>query len=212
MAEILEPEKKRVVAFIDGQNLFFAAKEAFGYDYFNSDPLKLVMEICKNQIKNGCTTSQVRFYTGVHERQVNPFLHETWSKRLGKFKRTGIHTFSRPLKYSEEKFQLADGTEQKLTVAREKGIDIRIALDMVSMARNNEYDVALLFTQDQDLSEAIAEVKQISKSMERWIQLACAFPSGTRNTRGVNGTNWYPFDKDCYDKCLDPNDYRPKKY
>ncbi len=28
-----EPSVKRALVFIDGQNLFYAAKEAFGYDY-----------------------------------------------------------------------------------------------------------------------------------------------------------------------------------
>ena len=30
---VREPSVKRTIAFIDGQNLFFAAKEAFGYSY-----------------------------------------------------------------------------------------------------------------------------------------------------------------------------------
>jgi hypothetical protein len=32
-----EPQRKRVVSFIDGQNLFYAAREAFGYTYPNYD-------------------------------------------------------------------------------------------------------------------------------------------------------------------------------
>ncbi len=38
---LVEPALKRVVAFVDGQNLFYAAKEAFGYQYPNYDILKL---------------------------------------------------------------------------------------------------------------------------------------------------------------------------
>ena len=36
-----EPAIKRVVAFIDGQNLFYAAKTAFGYNHPNYDPKAL---------------------------------------------------------------------------------------------------------------------------------------------------------------------------
>jgi hypothetical protein len=36
-----EPPVKRAVAFIDGQNLFHAAKRAFGYPYPNYDISKL---------------------------------------------------------------------------------------------------------------------------------------------------------------------------
>jgi uncharacterized LabA/DUF88 family protein len=35
----------------------------------------------------------------------------------------------------------------------EKGVDVRIALDVIRLAHRAEYDVALLFSQDQDLSE-----------------------------------------------------------
>ena len=37
-----EPAIKRAIAFVDGQNLFYAAKEAFGYSYPNYDPDSLV--------------------------------------------------------------------------------------------------------------------------------------------------------------------------
>ena len=32
-----EQERKRAFAFVDGQNLYFAAREAFGYTYPNYD-------------------------------------------------------------------------------------------------------------------------------------------------------------------------------
>lgn len=31
----------RVISFVDGQNLFYAAKQAFGYSYPNFDPERL---------------------------------------------------------------------------------------------------------------------------------------------------------------------------
>jgi hypothetical protein len=36
-----EPTLKRTIAFVDGQNLFYAAKKAYGYPYPNYDPKKL---------------------------------------------------------------------------------------------------------------------------------------------------------------------------
>lgn len=39
----VEPAIKRTVIFIDGQNLFRAAREAFGYTYPNYDVLALVL-------------------------------------------------------------------------------------------------------------------------------------------------------------------------
>ena len=76
----------------------------------------------------------------------------------------------------------------------------------------NQYDVALIFSQDQDLSEVADEVRSISVSQNRWIKVACAFPvsPAVSNPRGINRTDWVPIDRATYDACLDPNDYRPK--
>lgn len=38
-----EPPVKRAIAFFDGQNLFYAAKYAFGYSWPNYDPILLTL-------------------------------------------------------------------------------------------------------------------------------------------------------------------------
>ncbi len=57
-----EPEIKRAVVFIDGQNLFYAVKSAFGYTYPNYDVVALAKFICQTQ---NWKLEQVRFYTGI---------------------------------------------------------------------------------------------------------------------------------------------------
>ncbi|MCX5977558.1 MAG: hypothetical protein NTV33_12245 [Coprothermobacterota bacterium] len=78
------------------------------------------------------------------------------------------------------------------------------------MAHRNEYEIALIFSQDQDLSEVAKEVRAIGEEQDRWIKVACAFPTSPKanNPRGINHTNWIPFDQKTYDQCLDPVDYR----
>lgn len=44
-----EPPTKKAVAFVDGQNLFHAAREAFGYTYPNYDVLALGRRICEGK-------------------------------------------------------------------------------------------------------------------------------------------------------------------
>ncbi len=97
-------------------------------------------------------------------------------------------------------------------VGQEKGIDVRLALDVVRFARENKYDVAVICSQDQDLSEVATEVRSIAKEQNRWIKVACAYPLSptTLNTRGINGADWVQIDRAAYDSCLDPNDYKPK--
>ena len=56
-----EPPTKRVVSFFDGQNLFWHAKAAFGYQHPNHDPNLLSVAVCR---ENGWRCHGVRFYTG----------------------------------------------------------------------------------------------------------------------------------------------------
>lgn len=127
--------------------------------------------------------------------------------------RQGIKGYSRHLRYQTETVTLDDGTVGTTTIQQEKGIDIRIALDIVRMALDKAYDVALIFSQDQDLSEVADEIRAISQLQNRWIQVASAFPvsSATTNKRGINKTTWITIDQSLYDLCIDPADYRPKK-
>mgnify|MGYP000252062465 FL=1 len=209
MTAIKEPQIKRTIAFFDGQNLFHTAREAFGYTYPNYDPHCLAKTIC--QSKNWQLT-QIRFYTGVPDPADDRFWYEFWSAKLGAMGRQGIVVYSRPLRYRNQRIKLPDGTEHTFLAGEEKGIDVRIAIDVIRLAHRNEYDVALIFSQDQDLSEVAAEVRVIAKEQNRWIKVACAFPISptSRNRRGIDKTDWIQIDRATYEACLDRRDYRPK--
>lgn len=153
------------------------------------------------------------FYTGVPALDDNPNWHSFWSAKLVSMGKMGVKTFRRELRYRFQTINLPDGKETTVLVGQEKGVDIRIALDVVRLAHKKLYDIALIFSQDQDLSEAVDEVRTISVEQDRWIRVACAYPSSLlyKNRRGIDGTEWIKVDKKTYDQCLDPNDYRPEK-
>ncbi len=205
-----EPMPKRAVGFVDGQNLFYAAKKAFGYPYPNYDPKALAERIASDR---GWTLVETFFYTGIPDASDNPFWHHFWTAKLAVMGTRDIQTFSRALRYRNQTVRLPNGGVTTILTGQEKGIDIRIALDVVRLARENRYDVALIFSQDQDLSEVAEEVRAISIQQARWIKVACAFPVSPTagNRRGINGTDWITVNRATYDTCLDPNDYRPKK-
>jgi len=205
-----EPTNKRVVAFFDGQNLFHAAKQAFGYPFPNYDPQKLTQTICT---QNAWDVSGIRFYTGIPDSSMDPDRHHFWVTKLAVMGTRGIRPFTRPLRYQNKIITLPNGSITTTPVGREKGIDVRIALDIVRYALEKRYDVALIFSQDQDLSEAVDEVKMIARREKRWIKIASAFPISptSDNKRGINGTDWIKIDRQAYDACLDTNDYRRKK-
>ncbi len=207
-----EPPVKRTSIFIDGQNLFHAAKEAFGYSYPNYDIAKLVAAVCQQQ---GWQVASTHFYTGIPDASDDAFWNHFWTAKLAAMGRQGVKVFSRPLRYRNQTVKLPDGSTHTFLVGQEKGIDIRIALDIVHCVRRNVCDVALVFSQDQDLSEVAEEIRSLAREHSRWVKIASAFPdSPTRrnsNRRGVNSTDWIRINRATYDACIDPADYRPKR-
>jgi hypothetical protein len=132
-----------------------------------------------------------------------------WAKKLLAVKRQGVHVYSRRLRYREKEIEI-EGKTHTIAVGEEKGIDIRIALDCVSLSLSNDLDVAVIFSQDQDMSEVVDEIKKIARLQKRWIKVACAFPlsATASNRRGINGAEWVSFDQALYEKCVDPRNYR----
>jgi len=194
---------------VDGQNLYHSAREAFGYPFPNYDVSALSKAICTGA---GWELKQVRFYTGIPDRDDDAFWNYFWSGKLAVMGRQGVHVFSRSLRYRNQTVRLPDGTAHSFMAREEKGIDVRIAVDVIRMAHHQEYDVALLFSQDQDFSEVAREIRVIAREQNRWLNISCAFPASPtiKNKRGINLTDWIEIDRALYDKFLDRRDYRPK--
>ena len=198
----MESQNKRVVAFVDGQNLFYAAKQAFGYDFPNYDAVKLAQLVCKrreHERQEQWVLVKLHFYTGMPSSKKDESRNRFWTSKLGAMgmKKPLVQTFSRPLVYRNG-------------IAQEKGIDVRLALDAVRLAHENEYDVALIFSQDQDFIELAIEIKRIAETQGRWVTVVSAYPFGASysNKSGIDKTDWFKIDKTLYDQAIDTYDYR----
>lgn len=210
-----EPAIKRAIAFVDGQNLFHAVREAFGYTYPNYDVKALAEAVCRLQ---GWTLEETRFYTGVPDMADNAVWHRFWAAKLLAMSRAGTHVYSRPLRYRNKvvplpnrpEFGTMAGQDYTFLAGAEKGIDVRLSVDSIRLALRNAYDVALIFSQDQDLSEVADELRIIAAEQSRWLKIATAFPFSptTRNRRGVQLTDWIRIDRVTYDACIDRRQYR----
>jgi uncharacterized LabA/DUF88 family protein len=179
-----EPAKKNCIAFVDAQALFHAARQAFGCFYPDYDPIALCRDLCEKQ---GWDLAQVRIYTSIPPLDENEHWHRFWMNKLRSLEHAGAFVWWRPWRFRRRPVKLSDGQTQMLMAAIEKGVDMRIALDVVTRAHSKAYDVALVFSQDQDLAEVADEI------------------------RGIARTDWIQVDRETYDKCLDPRDYRPKR-
>jgi uncharacterized LabA/DUF88 family protein len=161
---MLVPTVIRAVAFFDGQNLFHCAKAAFGHKYPNYDPVALAKAICAAK---GWACQEVRFYTGVPDAADDPFWNHFWVAKGAQMGRDGAHVYTRPLRYRNKEVKLPNGTSHTFLVGDEKGIDVRIALDVIRLAHQNAFDVGLLFCRDQDLSEVADEIRLIASERNR---------------------------------------------
>ena len=204
-----EPAIIRAIAFFDGQNLFHSAKQAFGYTFPNFDPRALASKICAD---HGWHLSGVRFYTGIPDATDKPFWNHFWTAKGAQMGRDDVHVFMRPLRYRNKQFRLPDGTIHTFLDGDEKGIDVRLAVDVIRLTLKQDLDVALLFCRDQDLSEVADEIRVIALEQKRWIKIVSAYPySPAAKVRGINKTDWIQIDRATYDACIDARDYRPKQ-
>jgi uncharacterized LabA/DUF88 family protein len=190
----MPPEKNRVIVFIDGQNLYHLAKENWGdgYHWPKYDPIKLSKELVA--LEPDRILTEVRFHTGVPTWEQNPRWHAFWTAKLRALQSQGVWIY-----------------RGRILKEREKGVDVRIALDLVKLARRQVYETAIVVSQDSDLNEALKEVVEIAKGQKRHVHLESAFPyEAGKDTshRGLTPSTWRHIDRAMYDRCADPRDYR----
>ena len=178
----------RVIAFFDGQNIYHSAKTAFPGASDDYDPKSLAGLIAQRQ---GWSLVQTRFYTGVPDPKRDKRGADGWARRLLRMRNDGCVTISRKLKYSPE------------GVGREKGIDVRLALDLIRLAHDRRMDVALLFSQDNDFLEVANEVYELNSRADHFLRFASAYPSSKhyKNRRGIHRKRWIQFDRADWDSC-----------
>ena len=168
----------RVLVLIDGMNLFNNAKRAFkstnspyNYDFPNYDITKLANVVC---ITLGCQLSEIRFYTGVPRQSMDENKHYFWVAKTQAMQQSGVIVYTRALRNSNP--------------PQEKGVDLRIGLDALSLAYGELYDTLVIFSTDQDFTEVRDHVTRVAKSQGRTIRFVSAYPlaPGSR-IWGING-------------------------
>lgn len=201
-----EPDVKRTIAFVDGQNLFHAARRNFGSTHPDYDARMLAQAVVAPM---GWQLVETRFYTGVHAAKHNLYWHTFWSNKLKAMRRhPDVSTCDIDLRYVRQPTLDDDGVWRKRLIAREKGIDVRIAIDAVRLAREQRYDVAVIFSQDQDFTPLADEIRAIARDQNRWIKIASAYPKKESEfQRGIDRTDWIAINEHIYSSCRDPRDY-----
>lgn len=100
---------------------------------------------------------------------------------------------------------------QRWRVTGEKEVDTQLALDLVCMAIDGKYDVAVLFSADRDFRPAVMEIKRrFGSNGTPRVDLAGWFHGNDQRLLSLSGTykpRKYLFDKKVYEKVADDTDY-----
>lgn len=148
-----EPSK-RVVVFIDGMNVLNDARRAFGSSaesttFGQINPMRYghLLASRKPHGQSGRRVlKEVRIYRGRPHPRKQARTHAAHMRQTAAWESRGARVITRNLRYPE------NWPKER---AEEKGIDVEIAIDMVTMAINRDLDVAILASTDTDLRPAL---------------------------------------------------------
>jgi len=188
------------ILFFDGQHLYRSAKDAWrplpavgpsNYSWPSYDVEKLANILVSK--KPNRVLKQIRFYTGVPSFDSSQHWHTFWTNKLRYLKSHGVEIYKGRIN----------------SVGREKGVDVRIAVDLIRLTYEQKYEVAIIVSQDRDFAHSVRLAKEIERGQSRQLVFESCFPvgSGTTDKRGVSGTDWVQIDQSTYDACFDPKDY-----
>ena len=150
----------KAIVFIDGSNFYFWLKDLEAqiddkHSLLEFDFRKFAEWLAAND-KNELV--EVRYYIGALKRQRNneksEKMYADQQKLLGKLQQQKI-----PVVLG----QLIQHPDKTL---HEKGVDVRLAVEMIRLAREKMYDVAYLVSSDTDLVAAVEEVRSFGKKVQ----------------------------------------------
>ncbi|MDQ7056147.1 MAG: NYN domain-containing protein [Persephonella sp.] len=138
---------ERVAVFIDGGNMFHASTAL---------KLKINYRRLVEILRKDRWLLRAYFYTGIPSGDLPKEVRDQLKKQQGflnELQNAGIKVKTIPLKKTPEGYI-------------EKGIDILIATDMISLAYKDAYDTAVLVSGDSDFIPVVEKVQEIGKRVE----------------------------------------------
>ena len=176
---------KSVIVFVDAQNFYRNARRAFFDDrtaphasgQFRPEAVGRVLAARDpNRV-----LKQVRLYTGRPDALLQPKAHKASVKQCQAWEAAGCYVFHRPLRYPPG-WPNAQGGKPE-----EKGIDVAMAVDLVRLAQNGAFDVAIVCTGDTDLIPAIEDVLDGGSGAK--VEVASWRSAGFRQRLSLPGRN-----------------------
>lgn len=140
-------EKKRIMIFIDGSNFYHGLKNVVGKVNVNFQ--RLAEKLCGER-----ELIRMYYYNAPRKREEDEEKYKSQQKFFSALDDVPYLTIK------------LGRLEKRGDTWVEKGVDVHLAVDMLSMAVKNLYDVAILISGDGDFASAIDAVKDLGKHVE----------------------------------------------
>lgn len=202
----------KLIVFVDYQNTYMAAREAFFDDAVDHHtcgqihPLKLgeLLAERSNQTRtDGRRTvlHQVRLYCGMPDSEKDPKGNSARLRQVQIWGRMpGVQVLHRPLRYPGGSLP-----------PQEKGVDVQLAVDVIRMALQGEYQLGVIFSRDTDLRPVLETMLDLKSHINVTCTVAAWQPdTGRRHSLQVpNHRVWcYYLTRRDFNSVADKRDYR----
>lgn len=201
----------KVVIFLDWQNVYKGAREAFcswGSAHWEGqvDPVALAQHLAGDSPFDR-ELYQVRIYRGLPDATRDPRGNAACLRQAASWDQSPlVKVTTRPLLYPRG----WPDSHQPGERPREKGIDIALAIDFVTMAVRGEYQVGILMSTDTDMKPALEAVADLTSTEAVRAEVAAWSADGRHNRRlAISSRRLYCHwvGKDVYDGVADQTDY-----
>lgn len=139
---------ERVAIFIDGSNLYHCFSDEFGttdIDFYVFAEL-----LCGE----GRELVRIYYYNATVRREDSEKRYRDQQRFFDRLRKVDYLTLR------------LGRLERRGNTVVEKGVDVKLAVDMFRLAHNNAYDTAILVSGDGDFADAIEVIKDLGKHVE----------------------------------------------
>lgn len=202
-----------IVVFIDNQNTYNDARRAFFQRSDPAtrgqfDPMRLGRLLVSRQPLGTegrqRRLKEVRIYRGRPDSTKEPKTYGAHMRQCAAWEANGVTVVHRPLRYPHD---------WPASKPEEKGIDVQLASDMVTMATAGELDIAILVSTDTDLRPPLEAFELLDFDTPRTVEVAAwKSPVFKKALRVPDQHVWCHFlDEDDFRSVRDTRDYNVKR-
>ena len=144
------PVYRRVMIFIDGGYLREGFKRIYKHERINWPGLYVLLKTLAQEERRYPEVIRAYYYDAIVDPMENPDKFKKQKEYFSEIEEHGVY---------DVKLARLKKTEKR---ARQKGADVKLAVEMVTKAFQNHYDIAILLTGDDDFLDLVKTVKDLT--------------------------------------------------